>query len=424
MKPSDFRSLQDHKVSGWVHRVWFISLSIITVLVGMLFLPWEQTVKGEGQLMAQNPSERGYMIAATVDGFVDKLYVRENQRVKQGERLFQMVDLDQNYSERIERMDQNLKKQMFHTGEEYSTLIKNRENSVEQMKTGEELYNKRYQQGLEELKSLEFKKSALAQNYRVERLNYERVKTLYEESIESKRSLERAENSYAKAKAEWDKINVDLDIQKRHLEIIQKEKEQFVLDASNKVRLIDNAMNGAQVRLHSLQRDGERQESDIARYATSDVKAEKNGHVLRVLVNDKNRYVPKGEPIIHFAPDVTKRMIMLKISDFHMPLIKPGLPVRIRFYGWPTLQISGWPKIQFGTFGGMIERVDPIAFEEGWYYAYIIEDPNEPWPADDVLRVGTRATVWARLSTVPMWYQIWRTMNAVPPRMVRPDKEL
>jgi len=394
------------------------------VLIGMLFLPWEQTVRGEGQLMAQNPSERGHMIAATVDGFIDTLYVRENQKVKIGDSLFKMVDLDQNYSERIGRMDQNLKKQMFHTEEEYSTLIKNRENSVAQMKTGDELYSKRYKQGLQEYKSLEFKKSSIAENYRVERLNYERVKTLYEESIESKRSLERAENSYAKAKAEWEKINVDLDIQKRQLEIIEKEKEQYLLDASNKIRMIDNTMNAAQVRLHSLQRDGERQESDIARYATSDVKAEKDGTVLRVLVNDKNRYVPKGEPIIHFAPNVSKRMIMFKISDFHMPLIKPGLPVRIRFYGWPTLQISGWPKIQFGTFGGIIERVDPIAFEEGWYYAYIVEDPNEPWPQDGILRVGTRATVWARLSTVPIWYQIWRTMNAIPPKMVRPDKEL
>lgn len=424
MKPTDFYALKNHKVNPWVHRLWIITVGIIAILVMMLFLPWEQTVRGEGQLMAQNPSERGYMIAATVDGFVDKLYVRENQKVKRGDPLFEMVDLDQNYSERIERMDQNLKQQMVHTQEEYSTLIKNRDNSVEQMATGKELYAKKYQQGLETLKSLEFRKSAVSENYRVERLNYERVKTLYEESIESKRSLERAENSYIKAKTELDKVNVEIDIQKRQLEIIETEKEQFLLDASNKVRMIENTMNSSQVRLHSLRRDGERQESDIARYATSDVKAEKDGYVMRVLVNDKNRYVPKGEPVIHFAPNVTKRMILMKISDFHMPLIKPGLPVRIRFYGWPTLQISGWPKIQFGTFAGTIERVDPIAFEEGWYYAYIVENPDEPWPSDNDLRIGTRATVWARLSTVPIWYQLWRTMNAIPPKMVRPDKEL
>lgn len=420
----DFKSLKKVKPSPWVHRIWLISLSIIAILFGMLFLPWEQTVRGEGELIAQNPSERGYMIATTVDGFMETLYVRENQKVQKGDKLFRMVDLDQNYSERIDRMDKNLNNQMLYTNEEFLTLTENRQNLIEQMKTGEQLYAKRYEQAKDELKSLEFKKSALEESYRVERSNVERTRALYQESIESKRSLERSENNYAKAKAEWEKINVDLEIQKRHLEIVQKEKEQFLLDASNKIRTSDNLMNGAQVRLSGLKRDNERQQTDIARYATSDVKAQKEGHVLRVLVNDKNRYLPKGEPVIHFAPNITKRTVIFKVSDFHMPLIKKGLPVRIKFYGWPALQVSGWPKIRYGTFGGVIDKVDPIAFEQGFYYAYIIEDPKEPWPSDQILRVGTRATVWARLSTVPIWYQLWRTMNAIPPKMLTPEKEL
>jgi hypothetical protein len=178
------------------------------------------------------------------------------------------------------------------------------------------------------------------------------------------------------------------------------------------------------VRLNGLKRDDERQKTDIARYATSDVVAQKDGHVLRVLVNDKNRYISKGDDVVHFAPEITTRTILLKISDFNMPLIKKGLPVRIRFYGWPALEVSGWPKIQHGTFSGIIDRVDPISFEQGFYYAYIIENPKEPWPSDQILRVGTRGTVWARLSTVPIWYEIWRTMNAAPPRMVKPEKSI
>jgi membrane fusion protein, adhesin transport system len=424
MTARDFKSLKKVKPSRWIDRIWLFSITIIGVLIGMLFLPWQQTVRGEGELIAQNPSERGYMIAATVDGFVETLFVRENQKVQKGDKLFRMVDLDQNYSERIDRMDKSLNHQMQYTNEEFLTLTKNRQNLIEQMETGDQLYAKRYDQAKDELKSLEFKRTALAENFRVERSNVERIRALYQESIESKRALERSESNYAKAKAEWEKINVDLEIQKRQLEIIQKEKEQFLLDSSNKIRTVDNSMNGAQVRLGGLKRDNERQQSDIARYATSDVKAQKEGHVLRVLVNDKNRYIPKGEPVIHFAPKVTKRTVIFKLSDFHMPLIKKGLPVRIKFYGWPALQVTGWPKIQYGTFSGMIERVDPIAFEQGFYYAYIVEDPKEPWPSDEILRVGTRATVWARLSTVPIWHQLWRTMNATPPKMLTPEKEL
>jgi multidrug efflux pump subunit AcrA (membrane-fusion protein) len=420
----DFKSLDKTIPNRWIYRLLLVTSTIIVILVGMLFLPWQQTVMGEGTLIAQNPSERGYMIASTVDGFVETIYVRENQKVKKGDKLFRMVDLDQNYSQRIDRMDESINNQIVYTNEEFETLAKNRGNLVEQMENGGQLYEKRLRQAQEEFKSLEFKKTAIQQSYSVEKANYERTKALFHDAIESKRSLERSENSYAKAKAEWEKVNIDLDIQKRNLDIIRQEKEQYLLDSLHKIRVADNTMNSAQVRLNGLKRDDERQKTDIARYATSDVVAQKDGHVLRVLVNDKNRYISKGDDVVHFAPEITTRTILLKISDFNMPLIKKGLPVRIRFYGWPALEVSGWPKIQYGTFSGIIDRVDPISFEQGFYYAYIIENPKEPWPSDQILRVGTRGTVWARLSTVPIWYEIWRTMNAAPPRMVKPEKSI
>jgi hypothetical protein len=106
-----------------------------------------------------------------------------------------------------------------------------------------------------------------------------------------------------------------------------------------------------------------------------------------------------------------------------MPLIKEGLPVRIRFHGWPVLHIPGWPVIRFGTFGGIIKKVDPILHEKGVYYAYVVEDPNEPWPSNEKLRVGTNATAWIALSRVPIWYELWRLMNAFPAKMVTPEKK-
>lgn len=424
MTREKFVSLDKVKPSAWVERIWRVAVIIIGIMLGMLFLPWQQTVKGEGELIAQNPSERGYMISATVDGFVNTIYVRENQYVKKGDKLFRMVDLDQNYSDRIGTMGQSITNQLLYTKEEFITLNKNRSNLTEQMQTGSELYSKKYQQAKDELENIKLKKIALEQNLNVELLNYDRIKELYKESIESKRSLERAENSYVKAKTELQKNEVEYNVQKRQLEIIEKEKQQFLLDASNRIRTVENSMNSAQVRLNGLKRDDARQESDMARYDTSDVRAQKDGHVLRVLVNDKNLYIPKGEPVIQFAPNVTKRTLVFKVSDFHMPLIKKGLNARIMFYGWPAFQISGWPEIKHGTFSGIVDRVDPIAFEKGFYYAYIIEDPKEPWPSDKVLRVGTRSSVWVRLAVVPIWSELWRIMNAAPPKMVYVDPTL
>lgn len=424
MTRGNFVSMDKVKPSSWVERIWKITVIIVFIMLSMLFLPWQQTVKGEGELIAQNPSERGYMISATVDGFVNTIYVRENQYVKKGDKLFRMVDLDQNYSDRIGTMGESINNQLLYTKEEFVTLNKNRSNLIEQMQTGEELYGKRYQQAKDQLENIRLKKIALEQNLNVELFNYDRIKELHKESIESKRSLERAENSYVKAKTELEKNEVEYNVQKRQLEIIEKEKQQFLLDASNRIRTIENSMNSAQVRLNGLKREDARQVSDMARYETSDVRAQKDGYVLRVLVNDKNLYLSKGEPVLQFAPDVTKRTLVFKVSDFHMPLIKKGLNARIMFYGWPAFQISGWPTIKHGTFSGIVERVDPIAFEKGFYYAYIVEDPKDPWPSDEILRVGTRGSVWVRLSVVPIWSEIWRIMNAAPPKMVYVDPAL
>lgn len=420
----EFNSLKEAKISFWVHRIWLVTVIIVLLFVGMLFLPWQQTVKGEGGLMAQNPSERSYAIASTVDGFVDTLYVRENQYVKKGDKLFTMRDLDANYAKRIVNIDENINNQVLYTKEEFVTLKKNRSNLVEQMRTGAEIFDKKSQQAADEIKSLELKKTAAAQNFEVEALNFERVKQLYAESIESKRSVERATNTYVKAKAELDKVEVDLRMQKRQIGIIASEKEQFLLDTSNQIRTIENSTLNAQVRLNGLQRENQKQATDIARYNTSEALAQKDGYVVKVLVNDKNRYLSKGETVIEFAPTVGVRTVLLKVSDFNMPLIKKGLPVRIMFYGWPAMQVAGWPKIKYGTYGGTIEKVDPIAYEKGFYYAYIIEDPKEPWPSNEILRLGTRATVWVRLSTVPIWYQLWRMMNALPPKMLNLGPEV
>jgi BMFP domain-containing protein YqiC len=268
------------------------------------------------------------------------------------------------------------------------------------------------------------KRKAQLNSYEIELSNFKRIKQLYKEHIESKRNYERAQNSYISAKTKLEKINIDIEVQKRHLTMIGQEKSQFLKEIENNIRSIDNSILSALNRLNVVQREQEQQLSHIARFEKSEVLAEKDGYAMRILKNDKNTYIKKGEAVIQFSPDVRERSVLLKISDFNMPLIKEGLTVRIRFHGWPVLHIPGWPIIRFGTFGGIIKKVDPILHEKGYYYAYIVEDPNEPWPPQDQLRVGTSSTVWVALSNVPIWYQLWRLMNAFPPNMVTPEKSL
>lgn len=108
-----------------------------------------------------------------------------------------------------------------------------------------------------------------------------------------------------------------------------------------------------------------------------------------------------------------------------MPLIKEGLQARIIFYGWPALQVSGWPKIQHGTYAGIITKIERSTYEKGVYYAIITEDESEAnWPSNDYLKIGTQSSLWIKLSTVPIWYEIWRLMFSLPPKMTTIDAKI
>lgn len=423
MDKFQFSSLELVQTHPVVNKIWRFTFILLLFFISVLFLPWRQTVVGEGTLIAYEPTERMQDISAPIDGFIDSFSVSEDEHVKKGMKLFEMIDPDKEYKERVYKMKNDFEQQEQNTRKESTVLEQNKKSLIEQKRIRTELYEKRYVQAKEALKSLQLNYKALQNTQEVTTKQFKRIQQLYAQKIESRKAYEQSENSYIHAKTQLDKMGIDIEVQKRQLTIITQEKEQFIEEIESQIRTIENTLLSVETRLNVLKRDYETHLTQIARYETSAVVSQKDGYVMRVLQNDKNSYIKKGEPILRFSPDVTRRSILVKVSDFNMPLVKEGLSTRIRFHGWPVLNISGWPAIQFGTFGGIIKKVDPILHEKGSYYAYIVEDPKEPWPTQEVLRLGTNTTAWIALSRVPIWYEIWRLMNAFPSKMVNVEKQ-
>ena len=416
----EFKVLERVKLNSFVENAWFFTFIIIVIFISIIFLPWQQTVKGEGTLVAYDPTQRDYQVVATMAGVIENFYVKENEFVTKGTKLFSMLDLDKEYLQKLTNIQNDSKDKLFNTQEQIENFKMRKDNLLEYKKVGLDVFKEKLQQIKNRIKSLEFKKVSLKKNSEVLNSNLQRVATLYNEGIESKRNFETAQNKYVKSNAELNKIDIDIEVQNNNITILEQEKKQFSTDTNNKIKTLEHSMLLALNSATTLSQDLQRHSSTIARYKRGEVVAQKDGYVVRILQNDKNKFIKKGEPIIYFSPKVTTRAVMLKVSGFNMPLIKENLEARIMFCGWPALQISGWPKIKYGTFGGIIKTVESTSHEKGFYYAQILENPNEPWPKSDILRVGTQATVWVRLSTVPIWYQLWSLMNALPPKMVTP----
>lgn len=420
MSSTVFHSLEKVHLNPLVKRIWLFSSIVVSLLIMALFLPWQQTVQGEGVVIAYDPTQRDYPVLATMDGFINEFYVNENQFVKKGTKLFTMVDLDKEYLNKLKIIEGSSKDQYNNSKIQINNYQDTKKNLDQYLAVGLNVYQQKYEQTKNKIDSLKLKKISLEKKHEIEKSNYERTKLLHADGIESKRNLEVRENSYIEANVELKKISIDLDIEQNDLDIIKNEREKFLKETENKIKLLDNDTLSSKNTLQSLGQSVQTNSVNVSRYTSGEVIAEKDGYVVKIFQNDKNKLIKMSERILHFAPKVTTKSLLLKVSDFNMPLIKEGLPVRIMFYGWPALQISGWPEIRFGTFAGIIKRVEQTSHEKGFYYAQIIEDPKEPWPKGDSLRIGTQATVWARLETVPIWYQIWRLMNALPPKMVTP----
>lgn len=413
----EFRVKQDVMIRSFVKRIGLISFAILSMLFAMLFLPWEQTVNGNGTLIAFDPTQRAYEIKATYAGFVEEYYVVENQHVKKGDPLCSIIDQDSSFEIRLKQKLHSVENELHALAQRLKSLQNEKKQLQEFRANGQKLFAGRLEQSLTKQRTLQEQLKASHSAFETLEKRVKRVGELYALGLESQQEFENVQNSFIDAQAKYEQSQNSLAYEEQNYQNTVREREQFF--NTQNTRLEQNAQNitrtqGERERLERSRLDLQTQDE---RYAGRVMRAQRDGIVMRIYQSDKNRLIAQGEKLFHFVPDVTQRAVLLKISDFHMPLLKKNLPVRIKFNGWPALQISGWPKIAFGTFGGFIHTLEPISHEQGFYYAYVFEDPKEPWPKSDILRYGSQATAWVRLESVPIWYQIWRHINAMPPNM-------
>ncbi|MDF1876705.1 biotin/lipoyl-binding protein [Sulfurimonas sp. SAG-AH-194-L11] len=415
---NNFKSLELVQQHPIVKRFALITFAILIVFILLLFLPWQQTIYGTGTLTALNPVQRDYKISATIDGFIEEFYVKENQKVKKGDKLFRMVDLDSQYQNSLRSIKE---KSIRKYDNEVSKLENLKENlqSIKKINTITlEIYDKQIIQIKNTLQALQEQKIAISNILDIEYINYKRSKSLHMDGIESKRDLELKYSLYLQTKAKFKKIDADIRNKTNELAITIQKKENFKNENSLKINSLKNDILLTKSSIETIGQNIKTNSINISRYDKREIIAKTDGYVVRIYQNDTNRLTKRGENILYFSPIVTKRAIRLKISDFHMPLMKVGLRTRIIFYGWPALQISGWPEIKHGTYPGIVTAIERSTYEKGAYYAIITEDANRSqWPSNEHLKIGTQASVWVRLATVSIWYEIWRLMFALPPNM-------
>ncbi|MEG0851550.1 MAG: HlyD family efflux transporter periplasmic adaptor subunit [Flavobacterium sp.] len=412
-------------LSNRTHYKILNKIIIGTSILGItaLFLPWTQNVSGSGSVTTLKPNQRPQSIQSVISGRIEKWYVQEGDFVKKGDTILFISEIKEDY------MDPN--------------LVENTKNQVEAKKNSLESYDEKVQtlssqiQAIENEKRLKLEQArnkvrqsllkiksdsidlvAARTQLRIANTQYNRSVQLNKEGLKPLTDVEEKrlklqdvdakiitqENKFLSSKNEYINAKVEVNrISAEYAEKAAKAKSDQFTTLSNKF--------DAEAQVSKL-------ENQYTNYSLRNgmyyIKAVQDGYINRALQAGLGETVKEGTPIVTIMPSQYDLAVETYVNPIDLPLIKKGEKVRVWFDGWPTIVFSGWPDISYGTFGGKVVAIENFISSNGKYRVLIAPDPDEAhWPKQ--LSIGSGAQTIALLDTVPIWFEIWRTLNGFPP---------
>jgi adhesin transport system membrane fusion protein len=393
--------------------VWGTLLA--AVVITLIVTPWQQNVMGSGRVIAFSPLEREQMIQAPLAGRILRWYVQEGSVVKKGDPIADLSDNDPEYLTRLRQERETLVGQL--------NLAQNRAFSLELRIQDLDLAQRSAVEGADaRLRGVVDKLNGVQQDIRADeaalataRLNRDRQQALGESGLTSTRNRELADLTFQKAETDLAKDRARLREVVNEQSALKAERERIAAAAREGV---NNARASYQSALESVQKlkaDLIKLDVQLARQSLQQVKAPRNGTILRLDTFAESQYIKAGDVLAVLVPDTEDRAVEIFVKGNDIPLITPGREVRLQFEGWPALQFVGWPSVAVGTFRGKVTLVDSTDDGKGKFR--VVVTPSENWPEPRYLRQGVRANGWVLLNQVSLGYELWRQFNGFPPAL-------
>lgn len=411
-------------------------LLVIAATAAAMFVPWQQSISGTGQVMIFSPMERPQNIEAQIPGRILDWKVRDGEIVKQGQLIAELSDLDSKFLD----PDQSAK-----LLEQRKALIAKKEAANKRLQALETQFNnlmksqqaavpsasERARQATDRIAQANQTLTAARQGEITADLNLKRLEDLFNKGLRSKRDLEVAQFESARAKTEAARASSAVEIARRDQTLAGLDQAKIVADTDAAMSNVAATMAQVQETIETIASDTSKLEIDISnltnRVAQRKVTAPCSGKIVKLLKVGTGSTVDAGTVLAVIAPTTQDLAVELLISDNDAPLVSVGRPVRLQFAGWPALQFAGWPSIAVGTFGGRVSVIDAVDNGKNSYRVIVKPDwkaikngKDEPWPKSDFLRPGAEASGWIMLDTVPLGFELWRQFNAFPPT-IKPE---
>ena len=407
-----------------------IAIVSLFVLIA-LFLPWTQNISGSGSVTTLKPNQRPQTIQTVISGRIEKWYVKEGDFVQKGDTILFISEIKEEYFD--PNLVENTKNQVEakkRSVESYGSKVTSLGDQIKAIENEKSL---KLQQAQNKIKQAVFKiktdsidleavktqlKIAKTQFNRATQLNKEGLKPLTD--VEEKRlKLQDAEakiisqeNKYLTSKNEY--INARVEINRITAEYNEKSSKA----ESDQFTALSNQYD-TEAQVNKL-------ENQVVNYRIRNglyfIKAPQTGYVNRALQAGIGENIKEGTPIVSIMPANYEIAVETFVDPIDFPLIHRGEKIRVWFDGWPTIVFSGWPNMSYGTFGGKVVAMENFISENGKFRILIAPDENDiPWPKQ--LSIGAGAQTIALLNNVPVWFELWRTLNGFPPNYYTPKSK-
>ncbi|GAA4049970.1 HlyD family secretion protein [Flavobacterium chungnamense] len=404
-------------------------VSIIGVVI--LFLPWTQNISGSGAVTTLKPNQRPQTIQSAIAGRIEKWYVQEGDFVKKGDTILFISEIKEDYFD--PNLVQNTKSQVDAkkmAGQSYGgkvTSLSAQINAIENERILklQQAQNK-IRQGVLKVKSDSMDLEAVKTQIKIANTQFNRSVTLNKEGLKPLTDVEEKrlklqeveakiitqENKLLASKNEL--INAKVEVNRISAEYAEKsskaQSDQFTAlssqyDTEAQVNKLQNQYVNYQIRNGMYY-----------------IKAPQDGYVNRAIQSGIGETIKEGTQIVSIMPAKYDIAVETYVSPTDLPLIHKGEKVRIWFDGWPTIVFSGWPNMSYGTFGGKIVAIENFISPNGKFRVLIAPDEKEDaWPKQ--VSIGSGAQTLALLDNVPIWFELWRTLNGFPPNYYQPKGE-
>lgn len=384
----------------------------------LLLTPWQQNITGTGRVTAFAPLERQQTVEAPVSGRIVQWQAREGAKVKAGDVLMEIADVDPEQLERLRRQTDAAAAKLTAKEEElrsYRLQIDNLTSTRDlQAATAQYRLDVARQRALSADEAIASARATLD----AAAVQTGRLKRLLGDGLVSKRDFEIAERDGIVALRSLNSAQAALNAAKSEQGAAEAEIGRIRADAQARIDSASASANKVQSELEDSRSSLLKSEIDLSRQQSQVVKAPRDGSILRLVANPQSDIVKQGDPLLVLVPDTDIKAVELWVNGNDAVLIMPGRHARLQFEGWPAIQFAGWTELAVGTFGGTVAFVDSTDDGKGKFRVLIIPDPSDrPWPSERFLRQGVRVNGWVILNRVTMAYELWRQLNAFPPQL-------